>query len=607
MYMHWSIVTWYTRCCTVYRCHIFFIISTTGSRTTFTHTRCYQRHNRNAACDCCQNTTKESMSSSSGASGPRAKCDQVIFEAMAKAAEIIVFARSPLLQNNGNGNGYSGSNCNVNNQRTGTGPGHMGGTMTSMGQQAGAMSTSSAPTLSARFNLQVPEIAEIRQSLQHHRHSLHLPLRLDVYANHVLVERWSLEYLQQQSQPLFGDPIVQLRQVCKKLVIWLRTLYCWTRMLPSFALRGPSLQYRLEVCEGPVHIPNFVHVTSKEVPTPYGLLLWRVWYAPNVQKPTSKPIPIQSPHLISSPSPSSNVAKSAPNRENYNSPNNHHYQQQQQLQHNNNTNHHHHHRNRGGSFDRAGLLKKTHSNVEDHSEEYYEDTRARSHTRSHSSLSRRAALHDPPTYAYNNTSTPVQFAPPISHSPMLFSATPPTVPALLSSTPPTLGFLLPPPMRSNHTPPFSNLPRQLSKPEELCTLPTEQMPSSLDLLRSSPFRVNATAFSSLGDSEWLRHSSMPAAYEDEDANFNDCNHHSDQDANDDDDMPFAVEMDEDFPSMLNGGVGGSSSAGLMMMTTVTSTAAKQPLSILETELSQDLSALSLQLQEFKSFGARLDQ
>ena len=474
-------------------------------------------------------------------------------------------------------------------------------TMASMGQQASTMSASTTPTLSARFNLQVPEIAEIRQSLQHHRHSLHLPLRLDVYANHVLVERWSLEYLQQQSQPLFGDPIVQLRQVCKKLVIWLRTLYCWTRMLPSFALRGPSLQYRLEVCEGPVHIPNFIHVTSKEVPTPYGLLLWRVWYAPHVQKPTSQPIPIQSPHLISSPSPTSNVAKSAPNRENYISPNNHH----QNQQHNNSTNFHHS-RNRVGSFDRAGLLKKTHSNVEERSEEYYDDNHSRTHARSHSSISRRAALHDPPTYAYNNTSTPMQFAPPISHSPMLVSATPPTAPALLSSTPPTLGFLLPPPMRSNHTPPFSNLPRQLSKPEELCTLPVEQIPSSLDLLHSSPFRVDATAFSSLGDSEWMRHSSMPAAYEEEDANFNDCNHNSEHDANDEDDMPFAVEMDEDFPSILNGG-GGSGNAGLMMMTSVTSTAAKQPLSILDTECSQDMSALSLQLQEFKIFGARLDQ
>ncbi|KAI2502445.1 Autophagy-related protein 13 [Fragilaria crotonensis] len=525
------------------------------------------------------------MSSSSGASGPRAKCDQVIFEAMAKAAEIIVFARCPSLHYNNNNNGQHVA-----------GPG-MGSAMSNLTQQAATMSTAT-PTLSARFNLQVPEIAEIRQALQHHRHSLHLPLRLDVYANHVLVERWSLEYLQQQSQPLFGDPIVQLRQVCKKLVIWLRTLYCWTRMLPSFALRGPSLQYRLEVCEGPVHTPNFIHVTSKEVPTPYGLLLWRVWYAPNVQKPTTKPIPIQSAHTRSTPSPTSTFAKSAPNREYYISPNNHNHHQQ----HNNGANHHQ--RNRVGSFDRAGLLKKTYSNVEDHSDHAHEETRT--HTRSHSSLSRRAALHDPPTYAYNNTSTPMQYAAPISHSPMLFSATPPTAPALLSSTPPTLGFLLPPPMRSNHTPPFSNLPRQLSKPEELCTLPTEQMPSSLDLLHSSPFRVNATAFSSLGDSEWMRHSSMPAAYEDEDANFNDCNHNSDHDA-DEDDMPFAVEMDEeDFPSALNG-VGNSSNAGLMMMTTVTSTAAKQPLSILETELSQDLSALSLQLQEFKTFGARLDQ
>jgi hypothetical protein len=286
-------------------------------------------------------------SSSSGASGPRAKCDQVIFEAIAKAAEIIVYARSPTLH--------------------------------------------ATPILSARFNLQVPEIPEIRQSLQHHRHSLHLPLRLDVYANHVLVERWSLEYLQQQSQPLFGDPIVQLRQVCKKLVIWLRTLYCWTRMLPAFTSRGQDLHYRLEVCEGSVSVPHFVGVSSKEVPTPYGLLLWKVWYAPHVQKPATKPIPIQieNNQLISSPSPIANVAKSAPSRDNFSLPNSKEYSVNQ---HNNNQ-----YKNgnyaQAGSFDRrALLLKKTQSNVEDHSNEY-EDNHYRTHTRSHSSLSHRAALH----------------------------------------------------------------------------------------------------------------------------------------------------------------------------------------------------------------------
>lgn len=480
----------------------------------------------------------------SSASGPRAKCDQVIFEAMAKAAEIIVHARSP---------------------------------------------SPHSQSMSARFNLQVPEIAEIRQSLQHHRQSLHLPLRLEVYdRNHVLVERWSLEYLQQSQsqQPLSGDPIVQLRQVCKKLVIWLRTLYCWTRMLPSFSIRGTALQYRLEVLcvdEGLNTVPQFSYTSSKEVPTPYGLLLWKVWYAAHVQKPTTMPIPIASQSrtttttnsipIASSQVTNNNVAKSAPTRDNY-------LLQQQNA-----------HAQHGRSFDRTGLLKKTHSNVEDHSEEREERHRLdeRTHARSHST--HRAALHDPPTYAYNTT-TPMRQQ---QHHPLLRSSsplagTPPTTPAFLSSTPPTLGFLFPPAAMRNTihaTPPFSNLPRQLSKPEELCALQQQQQqqqsevhPTSLDLLHSSPFKTNASAFSSLlgEQSEWMRNSSMPAYHDDDD------------DDDDEEDMPFAVEVEPPDASMAS-----------------FAQKSVHKLTLLETESSQEMSALSMQLQEFKSFGAGLDQ
>jgi hypothetical protein len=532
--------------------------------------------------------------SSNTSSGPRAKCDQVIFEAIVKAAEIIVFARNPSMHSSS----QTPRNSNSSNCTTAT-------------------------NISGRFNLQIPELSEIRQSLQHYRQSLHLPLRLDIYSNRVLVERWSLEYLQQQSHSLIGDPIAQLRQVCKKLVIWLRTLYCRTRMLPSFALRGMNVQYRLEVNEGALSVPQFTLIKSTEVPTPYGLLFWKVWYAPNVQLPTTKPIPIQkTSHVISDPSPIANVAKSAPTRDNQLTPT-----AQQSL-----TNHLQSRQPPIGSFDRAGILERSRSNISDPSTDAHLHMRNVHHTRSHSStISHRSALHDPPTYAYNSNSNnilnnnnpfigiaknqyptpspppPPPPPPPISHNPYL-SATPTNnSPALLSSTPPSLGFLMPPAvLRSSsfnntlQTPPFSNLPRQLSKPEELCTLSQLPMPSSLDLLHKSPFQALGLMSTGVGsDPDWMRQSStLSAVYqiqqqEDTVGLESTCTVEGmllSQKANDDeeeDDMPFAVEDETSFNAKK--------------------TFQPQSLSILETESFHGLSALSVQLHEFQLFGSHLDE
>jgi hypothetical protein len=71
--------------------------------------------------------------------GPRAKCDQVIFEAIAKAAEIIV------------------------NGRTRPGYNHNGNVSGGMAFGAGGMrNTSSVGNSSSRFNLMVPELANVR-------------------------------------------------------------------------------------------------------------------------------------------------------------------------------------------------------------------------------------------------------------------------------------------------------------------------------------------------------------------------------------------------------------------------------------------------------------
>jgi hypothetical protein len=245
------------------------------------------------------------------ATGPRAKCDQVVFEALCKACEGILASR-----------GERGASGNSNNSTTGT--------------------------LSSRFNLTQPEHVSVRHILQKWRRALHLPLRLDVYYQHYnadaqkpdnaaapreLLERWCLvysqpsseawmRYQQQQQQSSSGgkhnsnalsqDPIVQLRAVCKKIVIWLRTLHCRARLLPATAFLHTASQQQSRggrsaaqpgqaqpppghrsigfslyaVSEGTEDGLAQQGFSSHPVPpvsasyvvgTPYGVLEWKVW------------------------------------------------------------------------------------------------------------------------------------------------------------------------------------------------------------------------------------------------------------------------------------------------------------------------------------------
>ena len=152
--------------------------------------------------------------------------------------------------------------------------------------------------------------------MQRWRRALHVPLRLDVYYQHAssdgsangepqreLLERWALEYLphhksydqsaQQYDSFMLGnsnDPIVQLRHVCKKIVIWLRTLYCLARFLPAAAAASPAAAANNNgkvgfsiyvVSEEEEELPMFMLQTApSRVYTPYGEIGWKVWYAP---------------------------------------------------------------------------------------------------------------------------------------------------------------------------------------------------------------------------------------------------------------------------------------------------------------------------------------
>ena len=164
--------------------------------------------------------------------GSREKTDQVVFEAIAKVVEIIVLAR-----------------CNV-------------------------LNTSLHPSRS-RFNLEVPEVPHVRQIMQRWRRSLHVPLRLDVYwqqassnptpppnsnsnsnttpvNNRVLLERWSIDYVSLSSAPPHSHPssssssspdvIAQLRQVCKKVIVALRVIHCFSRIMPAYMIHMSSVE-----------------------------------------------------------------------------------------------------------------------------------------------------------------------------------------------------------------------------------------------------------------------------------------------------------------------------------------------------------------------------
>lgn len=202
----------------------------------------------------------DNVNNNNNNNGPRAKCEQVVSEALAKACEIIVTSRCSAIL---------------------------------------------GPT-SNRFNLQTKQVDSVRQILARTKLMLHMPYRLDVFAENqqappFLLERWSLEYPQsgmerflEREGTVLGDPIVQLRYVCKRIVIWLRTLCCATRFLPAQRLKkNANIGFSLYVPEE--HEENLMEqgfvrcVPSSDVVTPYGTLHFQVYHAPVSQLETFIP------------------------------------------------------------------------------------------------------------------------------------------------------------------------------------------------------------------------------------------------------------------------------------------------------------------------------
>jgi hypothetical protein len=196
--------------------------------------------------------------------GPRAKCDQVIYEAICKVCEIIVGSRTGSTTTTNTSNGSSnitGTNIPTNTTNT----------------------TTVSNTSSSRFNLQIPEIASVRTILSQYRLQLHVPIRVDVYyynddtnssssvaggtndihnnnnnnnnsssktststsLNRILLERWCIEYRNvstgiekfiQHENIITNDPMIHLTHICKRIVVYIRTLYCIIKLLPCHTI-----------------------------------------------------------------------------------------------------------------------------------------------------------------------------------------------------------------------------------------------------------------------------------------------------------------------------------------------------------------------------------
>lgn len=161
-------------------------------------------------------------------------------------------------------------------------------------------------THSGQFNLDIEEVQFVRDAMAAWRENVHLPLTISVYLDsesprhaRVLLEQWSVVYApEQDAQDALGrrtglslghastsrDVIQQLKEVCKKISVLLRSLYSFMRLLPAHRLvrRGypSSLSYELHSAaaspaslerafERDVAISRYSFVP---IPTPFGYL-----------------------------------------------------------------------------------------------------------------------------------------------------------------------------------------------------------------------------------------------------------------------------------------------------------------------------------------------
>ena len=233
---------------------------------------------------------------------PRTQCDQIVSEAMVKACEIIVHGRcgSDLLAGDG-----SSINRHARGLHRQTSEITSSSYKSNYGTRAHAQ-TQQTQSTNSRFNLEIPQVATIRQLLSTHRQNLHIPLRLDVYYEHhsdhttdtdpslqpqrELLERYCLDYLPQNNGP------ISLRTVCKRIVCWVRSLYCLIRMLPAHGYTGVGGRigysiYTTDTSSSTLPSPSFASKSLPSITTGYGVLSLCVMYDATLLM-RSEPMPV---------------------------------------------------------------------------------------------------------------------------------------------------------------------------------------------------------------------------------------------------------------------------------------------------------------------------
>ena len=220
--------------------------------------------------------------STSVVNGPKRNCERVVYEAVAKACEIAVQSRCTHLQTRNPGR--SGGPRGMSDGQLGL------LSVTSRGQAAYGAPAQTGTANSGRFQIEVDELPEIRSIINSWNaesptyNSVHVPLRLDIYyeepalgdapggpsgsaqqqtqPQRELLEKWCIDYIP-SNHSVAGSPfsspsssrvmtgavvgsasdvnsnqvISPLRQVCKRIVVLLRSLHCLTRILPAYRLK----------------------------------------------------------------------------------------------------------------------------------------------------------------------------------------------------------------------------------------------------------------------------------------------------------------------------------------------------------------------------------
>jgi hypothetical protein len=228
------------------------------------------------------------------------QCDQIIYEAIVKACEIVVGGRCDDIENTENISHVTSQEQprrNIIRQSSDLPRSSNYGT---------TPSNAARGANNCRFNLQIDELPSVRHALSPWKEQLHLPLRLDIYHEHnegrELLERWCWDYTSSSREQVHGS--ISLRGVCQRIVGWLRSLYALMRILPAHHVfcvhvgsdpkRG-AVKYSIYTTEESVQSlpsPSFAFQSLPDIVTANGALKCSVMYDATLHVMRSEPIPI---------------------------------------------------------------------------------------------------------------------------------------------------------------------------------------------------------------------------------------------------------------------------------------------------------------------------